>query len=175
MANKDVSLIINTTDSGRNKRQKAITSVNPLATDGELYRFGTALNDLTNNSLDGLVRVERNELEPVSYQLLGADAIYLQFTGNTNDDIVVSNYVLVDENGNPQPTVWTLNPIGDSIPGSIATVNYNYDTPEKSGYFSIQAVSNTGITEVYTYEISTVYNEVTYSKQVRAYLYAKGE
>jgi len=175
VANKDVSIIINSTDSGRNKRQKAITNVSETATNNELYAFGRAVNALTVDELNGIVKVSKEELTPQEYTLLGADAVYLQFTGSTDDDWTISNYVLVDTNSNPVAGLWTVKAVGDAIPSEIAQIGANYPNPSKSGFLSIEATSTTGITKVYTYEISVVYNEVTYSKQIRAYLYAKGE
>lgn len=176
MANKDVSIIINSTDSGRNKRQKAITNVSETATNNELYAFGRAVNALTVDELNGIVKVSKEELTQQDYTLLGADAVYLQFSGNADDDWAISNYVLVDTNSNPVAGVWTLKAIGDAIPTDIAEVSANSPNPVKSGFISFEGRSpSLGITKVYTYEISVVYNEVTYSKQVKIYLYAKGE
>ena len=175
MAEK-TSIIVNSIATGNKKVQKTVTNVNPNATDNQMFQFAQALNALSTDTFDGAVRVDRKDLESTPYTFVGADTIYMEFTGNINDDYAVTNYMLLDANNQPVAAMWSLDPIGEAIPSSMITLSA-MDTTEayRSGYIGMQANSATGITADYVYQIAAVYNEVTYTKQVQIHLYAKGE
>jgi len=174
MADK-TSIIVNSTATGNKKVQKTVTNVNPNATDNQMYQFAQALNALSTDTFEGAVRVDRKDLEATAYVIVGANAIYMEFTGNTNDDYAVTNYMLMDSNNEPVAAKWSLTAI-NAIPSGMISFS-NMDTTEayRSGYIGMQAASTTGVTGEYVYQIAAVYNEITYTKQVRIYLFEKGE
>jgi len=161
--------------AGQTKKQQSITNVNPNATDKQMYDFAQGLVSLSTDSFDGATRVDRKDLEATEYVLVGANAIYMEFTGNTNDDYAVTNYMLMDSNNEPVAAKWSLTAI-NAIPSGMISFS-NMDTTEayRSGYIGMQAASTTGVTGEYVYQIAAVYNEITYTKQVRIYLFEKGE
>ena len=173
MATK-TSIIIDKS-AGQTKKQQSITNVNPNATDKQMYDFAQGLVSLSTDSFDGATRVDRKDLEATEYVLVGANAIYMEFTGNTNDDYAVTNYMLMDSNNEPVAAKWSLTAI-NAIPSGMISFS-NMDTTEayRSGYIGMQAASTTGVTGEYVYQIAAVYNEITYTKQVRIYLFEKGE
>ena len=173
MATK-TSIIIDKS-AGQTKKQQSITNVNPNATDKQMYDFAQGLVSLSTDSFDGATRVDRKDLEATEYVLVGANAIYMEFTGNTNDDYAVTNYMLMDSNNEPVAAKWSLTAI-NAIPSGMINFS-NMDTTEayRSGYIGMQAASTTGVTGEYVYQIAAVYNEITYTKQVRIYLFEKGE
>lgn len=173
MATK-TSIIIDKS-AGQTKKQQSITNVNPNATDKQMYDFAQGLVSLSTDSFDGATRVDRKDLEATAYVIVGANAIYMEFTGNTNDDYAVTNYMLMDSNNEPVAAKWSLTAI-NAIPSGMISFS-NMDTTEayRSGYIGMQAASTTGVTGEYVYQIAAVYNEITYTKQVRIYLFEKGE
>lgn len=112
---QSVSIIMEVIDSSRNKRQKAITDINPEATNNELLNFANAVNALTVDTLDRVTRVEKKELSTESYWLFGANELVTRYNSNPADGMVSSYYFVADAN--------------DSI--QSATVNFTvgeYDT-----------------------------------------------
>ena len=61
-----VSLNLGLTGSNDVKISKAITDVNPNATDAELYAFAQLANGLTTNNLAKITRIEKHEVENVT-------------------------------------------------------------------------------------------------------------
>lgn len=53
------SLIINSTDVNGNKKQKAITNINPSATSAQLKEFATRFNALSTNTYDSADIVDK--------------------------------------------------------------------------------------------------------------------
>lgn len=53
------SLIINSTDVNGNKKQKAITNINPSATSAQLKEFATRFNALSTNTYDSANIVDK--------------------------------------------------------------------------------------------------------------------
>lgn len=100
--NQTVSIIMDVTDSSRNKRQKAITNVNPEATNNELLNFANAVNALTVDTLDKVTRVEKKELSAESYWLFGATELVTRYNSNPSDGTVSSYYEVADGNGSIQ-------------------------------------------------------------------------
>lgn len=100
--NQSVSIIMDVTDSSRNKRQKAITNVNPEATNNELLSFANAVNALTVDTLDKVTRVEKKELSAESYWLFGATELATRYNDQAIDGTVSSYYQVADSNGSIQ-------------------------------------------------------------------------
>lgn len=102
MADSVVSIILDTTDSGRQKRQKAITNVSAEATDGQLRSFAEAVNALTLNDLDKITRVEKKDIttaEPTpDYSFVGADKVYITYDSSGEVAKQFETYAVVDRN-----------------------------------------------------------------------------
>lgn len=95
MAEKQVSVILNVTDTSRNKRQKAITNINPLATDSDIYQFAQAVNALTVDTLDEITKVEKTQLEQANYYLACSENIYVSYQSPG----AIAEFSIVDSTG----------------------------------------------------------------------------
>jgi len=58
-----VSVILNSTNTNSEVKQKSFTDINPNATNAQLKAFTQGMNSLTNNTYDSTYRVERTHVD----------------------------------------------------------------------------------------------------------------
>lgn len=130
------SLTLEQMTSTNTKKSRSITNINPAATDQQLVNLATALNDLTTNTLKGVNRVDKTEIDPnVVYTpvvvSLGVTSAHYTQDGNTftfdNKENVLDNYLVAKCNN-------IVIPIGDfSIKNEVNTADafffYYYINP----------------------------------------------
>ena len=138
MANK-LTMNISTIDQTGKKSQKAVTDINPTATNEQLTDFAQALNDLTNNTYVNSTKVQVTDLSDESAKF--TRPIVVKFNG----DVVEGDELEVPLNETVTFEVYQGEPDGDPVfidaPAYIELSNCTSDQPTdilNHSYFSMQ-------------------------------------
>lgn len=121
------SLIIEQTDTNGKKVRKAVTDINPSATNAKVKTFGEMLTGLSTNSYNSSARVDKSELKPAELKQytalrynIGGNTVNNQSTAIGSDHVINVTLAQLSDYSNVFPNGITFalwdNDTGKTIP-----------------------------------------------------------